>query len=145
MGEYNFENSYVHALDQKNRVFIPAEYRSVLGQEFVVCTPPGSKNCIVVYPVPEWDKYFENLRQVCSGSDLALAERIANSTKKRTTPDKQGRITLSQEFCERAGLQKEALIMGVGNRVEIWNPETWRTTRADFDNNPPAWTELISL
>ena len=145
MSIYKFENSYVHSLDQKNRVFVPAEYRNELGTEFVVCTPPGSKNCIVVYPTCEWDKYFENLRQVCSGSDLALVERIANSTKKRTVADKQGRITLSQDFCEKAGLQKEALIMGVGNRVEIWNPDTWKATMAEFESNPPAWIEMLTL
>ncbi len=145
MSIYKFENSYVHSLDQKNRVFVPAEYRNELGTEFVVCTPPGSKNCIVVYPTSEWDKYFENLRQVCSGSDLALVERIANSTKKRTVADKQGRITLSQDFCEKAGLEKEALIMGVGNRVEIWNPDTWKATMAEFENNPPAWIEMLTL
>ena len=145
MNIYKFENSYVHSLDQKNRVFMPAEYRNELGTEFVVCTPPGSKNCIVVYPTSEWDKYFENLRQVCSGSDLALVERIANSTKKRTVADKQGRITLSQDFCEKAGLQKEALIMGVGNRVDIWNPDTWKATMAEFESNPPAWIEMLTL
>ena len=112
MGKTDFGGFFIHTLDQKNRVFIPAEFRSKLGAEFVVCTPPGSSDCIIIYTLEEWDRYFENLR-------------IASSSKRCAVPDKQGRITLSAEHCAAAHLEKEALIAGVGNRVEIWNPAVW--------------------
>lgn len=145
MEECVFENNYTHAIDQKNRLFIPAEYRAKLGEEFVICTPPGADECIIVYTLEEWDRYFKGLREVCSGRDLAYAERMAISSKKRVTADKQGRITLTQEFCKYAGLEKEALIMGVGNRVEIWSPDKWNAFVTDFRNAPPAWISNITL
>ena len=49
----------------------------------------------------------------------------ASSSKRCVIPDKQGRITLSADHCAKAHLEKEALIVGVGNRIEIWNPEIW--------------------
>ena len=58
MEKTEFSGFFVHTLDQKNRVFIPAEFRSKLGTEFVVCTPPGSTDCIIIYTVEEWDRYF---------------------------------------------------------------------------------------
>lgn len=126
MGKTDFGGFFIHTLDQKNRVFIPAEFRSKLGAEFVICTPPGSSDCIIIYTLEEWDRYFENLRAVSdSGYARAFAERIASSSKRCAVPDKQGRITLSAEHCAAAHLEKEALIAGVGNRVEIWNPAVW--------------------
>mgnify|MGYP000205307811 CR=1 FL=1 len=125
MEKTEFSGFFVHTLDQKNRVFIPAEFRSKLGTEFVVCTPPGSTDCIIIYTFEEWDRYFENLRVLCKGTTRAYAERIASSSKRCVIPDKQGRITLSADHCAKAHLEKEALIVGVGNRIEIWNPEIW--------------------
>ena len=106
-------------------MFIPAEFRSKLGTEFVVCTPPGSTDWIIIYTFEEWDRYFENLRVLCKGTTRAYAERIASSSKRCVIPDKKGRITLSADHCAKAHLEKEALIVGVGNRIEIWNPEIW--------------------
>lgn len=119
MEKTEFSGFFVHTLDQKNRVFIPAEFRSKLGTEFVVCTPPGSTDCIIIYTFEEWDRYFENLRVLCKGTTRAYAERIASSSKRCVIPDKQGRITLSADHCAKAHLEKEALIVGVGNRIEI--------------------------
>ena len=62
---------------------------------------------------------------LCKGTTRAYAERIASSSKRCVIPDKQGRITLSADHCAKAHLEKEALIVGVGNRIEIWNPEIW--------------------
>lgn len=125
MEKTEFGGFFVHTLDQKNRIFIPAEFRSKLGAEFVVCTPPGSKDCVIIYTLEEWDRYFENLRNLCEGSTRAYAERIASSSKRCVVPDKQGRITLTADHCAKAHLEKEALIAGVGNRIEIWNPAVW--------------------
>ena len=82
MEKTEFSGFFVHTLDQKNRVFIPAEFRSKLGTEFVVCTPPGSTDCIIIYTFEEWDRYFENLRVLCKGTTRAYAERIASSSKR---------------------------------------------------------------
>ena len=142
MEKTEFGGFFVHTLDQKNRVFIPAEFRSKLGAEFVVCTPPGS---IIIYTVEEWDRYFENLRSLCTGADRAFAERIASSSKRCVVPDKQGRITLSADHCAKAHLEKEALIAGVGNRVEIWNPALWEEKGAENMAKIEELAKLVQL
>ena len=116
-------------------MFIPAEFRSKLGAEFVVCTPPGSTDCIIIYTVEEWDRYFENLRSLCTGADRAFAERIASSSKRCVVPDK----------CAKAHLEKEALIAGVGNRVEIWNPALWEEKCAENMAKIEELAKLVQL
>ena len=145
MEKTEFGGFFVHTLDQKNRVFIPAEFRSKLGAEFVVCTPPGSADCIIIYTVEEWDRYFENLRSLCTGADRAFAERIASSSKRCVVPDKQGRITLSADHSAKAHLEKEALIAGVGNRVEIWNPALWEEKCAENMAKIEELAKLVQL
>lgn len=89
MEKTEFSGFFVHTLDQKNRVFIPAEFRSKLGTEFVVCTPPGSTDCIIIYTFEEWDRYFENLRVLCKGRPAPMpsvsraARRDASSQTSR--------------------------------------------------------------
>ncbi len=145
MSEREFDGTFYHTLDQKNRVFIPADYRNVLGNEFVVCTPPGSNDCVIIYTLEEWDRYFENLRAVCTGKERAFAERLASSTKRRVSADKQGRITLTADNCKRAHLEKEVMIMGVGNRIELWNSEVWLAAQEKFFEEHPGWDNKVGV
>lgn len=145
MSGREFDGTYYHTLDQKNRVFIPAEYRNVLGSEFVVCTPPGSSDCVIIYTLEEWERYFENLRVSCAGKRRAFAERLASSTKRRVSADKQGRITLTADNCKRAHLEKEVMIIGVGNRIELWNSEVWLEIQEKFYQENPGWDDQVEV
>lgn len=130
--EYSFDGTYNYSIDQRKRVFIPAEFRNDLGDEFIVCTPLGGGKCVVVYPIEEWDKYYAKVQATFTGINRTMAERYLSSNKKRVVADKQGRITLTEDFCKTAELLKDAKIVGVSNRIEIWNPDNWQAELDKF-------------
>ncbi len=103
MGEYN------HTVDAKGRLIVPSKFREQLGDEFVVTK--GLDGCLFVYENTEWKALEEKLH--------ALPLTNANEV------DKQGRILLPSVLREFAGVEKEAVLVGVGSRIEIWSKERW--------------------
>ena len=116
---------FVHALDQKNRLFIPSKFREILGEQFVASIPLNGDKCIMVYSEPEWDRFMQAVESKYEGYKLVSFNRLIGAKLEHVTPDKQGRIVLRQDFCEFASLAQEAVVTGARNHVEIWNRETW--------------------
>lgn len=123
----SFSDKYEHALDQKNRLFIPAKFREGLGETFHVFIPPkkGKKNqYIALYPQQQWEELIRDAEEKFSGETRTEALRILYANMATVTPDKQGRITLRPQFCEHAGLEGGTVsIVGAGRKVEVWKPE----------------------
>ena len=90
-----FMGEYNHTVDAKGRLIVPSKFREQLGDEFVITK--GLDNCLFVYDNSEW---------------AALEE-------------KQGRILLPSVLREFAGIGKDAVLVGVGSRIEIWNKDKW--------------------
>jgi|TARA_B100000315_G_scaffold62791_1_gene57003 MraZ protein len=116
---------YFYNIDSKGRLNIPAKYRNALAPEnnntFIITK--GQDPCIYAYPLIEWGKVESELRNLSSAS---LKNRSFIRTMVRfAVPvkfDKQGRIQLTPALMEYASLDKEVLIIGVVNKIEIWNP-----------------------
>ena len=126
ISENTFTGEYRYTLDAKQRVNIPAKFRSALSPEndgtFVATR--GMDPCIVAYPFVEWQKVEAGLRTLSSASKVYRA--FVRSTVRHATPvklDKQGRIQIVSALKEFAGLEKDVLIIGVVNKIEFWNPE----------------------
>ena len=128
MGEYS------HTIDTKGRLIVPAKFREALGDEFVVTK--GLDNCLFVYPNDEWKKFEEKL----------LALPLVNKDARKTTRfflagaatvevDKQGRILLPSVLREFAGLEKDVVLVGVANRIEIWSKARWDASTESYDDN----------
>ena len=121
-----FTGEYSYSLDSKGRVNIPARYRQVLSNdnENTFITTRGQDTCVWVYPIIEWKKIETELRKLSSVSEIhrTFIRQIARSASP-STYDKQGRIILNPSLISYAGLGKEVLIIGVFNKIEIWNPE----------------------
>lgn len=116
--------SYQHNIDVKGRVFMPAKFREELGDKFVMCR--GTVKCVFVFSKEGWNDFTSNIVNIPT-TDMKLQtfiRRLYASASEADT-DKQGRILLPQKLREYAGLEKEAIVNGVQNRVEIWNPEQW--------------------
>ena len=118
MGEYN------HAIDTKGRLIIPSKFREELGEEFVITK--GLDGCLFVFPMDEWREFENKLRT------LPLTNKSARQFSRffvaGATPcelDKQGRILLPATLREFAGLDKDVVLTGMLNRVEIWSKEKW--------------------
>lgn len=118
-----FQGDYVHNLDTKNRLFIPAKFREELGDEFVLY--PSPDGCIFVFTKKHWDSIAEQIAAKSATRVDRNKQRRALLGVTNVSPDKQGRITLTPRLIEQAGLKKEVVIFGMMKRIEIWDMDRW--------------------
>ena len=118
MGEYN------HTVDAKGRLIVPSKFREQLGDEFVVTK--GLNGCLFVYENTEWKILEEKLKNLpLTNANARKITRFFLAGATLCEVDKQGRILLPSVLREFAGIEKEAVMVGVGNRIEIWSKESW--------------------
>lgn len=124
MGEYQ------HTLDDKGRMIVPVKFREGLGSSFVVTR--GLDKCLFVYPMEEWEILEQKLKSLpMTRSDARSFVRFFFSGATECELDKQGRILIPATLREYANLSRDAIVLGVSNRVEIWSDEVWRDYSAD--------------
>lgn len=120
-----FMGEYEHTLDDKGRLIMPARFREELGLRFVVTR--GLDRCLFVYPLSGWTRLVEEkLQALPLGKTEARAfVRTLMSGATECELDKQGRIMLPANLRAYAGLEKDAVVIGVSSRVEIWAKDEW--------------------
>lgn len=119
-----FMGEYQHTLDAKGRLIIPAKFRDELGEGFIVTR--GLDNCLFIYPRTEWESLEAKLKTLpLTRGDARRFVRFLFSGATECEVDRQGRITLPANLREYAGLEKEVVIIGVSNRVELWSQARW--------------------
>ena len=129
-----FYGEYNHTIDAKGRLIIPAKYREVLGETFYVTK--GLDGCLFVYDKNEWATFEEKLKSLpITSKDARKFVRFFLAGATLAEVDKQGRILVPASLRKYAELEKEVMLLGVGNRVEIWNKEKWEdaSTYDDMD------------
>ena len=112
---------YAHNIDAKGRLFIPARLREELGQTFHVTV--GMDHCLSVYSDESWAAFTDKVRSLPYSKAKALRPLFANAVD--CEPDGQGRILIPAKLREYADLQKEVVVIGSFDRVEIWNAQRW--------------------
>lgn len=119
-----FMGEYHHSLDEKGRLIIPAKYRELLESDFIVTR--GIENCLYIYPKKTFTHIVEKLESLpFTKKDARGFTRFFMSGATAAEFDKQGRINIPTPLAQYASLQKECVIVGVGERAEIWDKETW--------------------
>jgi MraZ protein len=119
-----FKGTYRHRIDPKGRVPIPAAFRRGLGEDRVVVTQLDT--CLAVYAPSEWARLEAQLAALPSFSKPVKAlTRLLASRAADCEIDVQGRILLPPALRAAVGLQRDAVVIGVLNRFEIWTPEGW--------------------
>ena len=122
-----FKGTYRHRIDAKGRVPVPAPFRRALaasGEAALVAT--RLDECLAVYPGREWARLEAQLSQLPAfNKNVKALTRALLSRAVDCEVDVQGRILLPSELRSAAGLAREAVLVGVLNRVEIWSPEAW--------------------
>lgn len=119
-----FIGEYRHTLDEKGRLIIPAKFRERLGETFVMTR--GLERCLFVYPLSEWQALEGKLKKLpFTKKDARAFTRFFFSGASDCELDKQGRVTISSVLRDYAAIEKECVIIGVSNRIEVWNKETW--------------------
>lgn len=122
MGEYD------HTIDTKGRVIIPSKFRGDLGNEFVVTS--GLDGCLFIYPMDEWDNFIEELKKLPGTKEGRQLQRYFMAGAAACETDKQGRVLIPNKLRDKAELQKDVVLVGVINKIEIWSKEHW-----DSNNN----------
>ena len=112
---------YAHNIDAKGRLFIPARLREELGQTFHVTV--GLDHCLSIYSDESWATFTDKVRALPYSKAKALRPLFANAVD--CEPDAQGRILIPNHLRQRAKLEKEVVVAGIFNRVEIWNAQRW--------------------
>lgn len=113
--------TYEHNIDAKGRLFIPAKLREELGVTFYLAM--GVDECLAIYPQETWNRFTEKFASLPMSQSAAMRPLFANASKCEL--DSQGRIVIPQKLRKYAGLEKDAVIIGVNDRAEIWSAETW--------------------
>ena len=119
-----FMGEYHHNLDDKNRLIIPSKFRDELGDEFIITR--GIDACLFVYSKSSWQKIVDKLETLpFTKKDARNFNRFFLSGATAVELDKQGRASISQTLTNYAALDKECVVIGVGDRLEIWAKENW--------------------
>ena len=125
---FMFIGEYLYSIDQKKRISIPSKFRKDLGRQAVVTK--GIEKCLVVYPLEEWTKLAKKLENLpTSQTDARGFVRIMLSGAADVGLDKLGRILIPDYLKEYAFLKKNVAILGLSNRIEIWDKNRWQEFR----------------
>lgn len=117
MGEYN------HTIDEKGRITIPSKLREQLKDNFIITR--GIDKCLFVYPKEEWNKVIEKYNSLPNTKDARNFMRFFLSGATTSEFDKQGRINIANNLIHYASLKKDCVIIGVNERLEIWDKDLW--------------------
>jgi MraZ protein len=132
-----FLGEFGHNIDDKGRLTIPAKFRDELEGGLVITR--GLDGCLWAYPRFEWEKLAQKISQMPTTSQAARNfARFMFSSAFDSIPDRQGRVIIPQNLRDYAGIQNETTVIGVMNRVEIWQPTTWNEVFSKVEQDPEA-------
>ena len=123
-GIFMFMGEYHHSIDDKGRLIIPSKFRTELGDKFVITR--GIENCLFAYPIERWETIVHKLESLpFTKKDARNFTRFFLSGATVAEFDKQGRINITSPLIAYAGIKKDCVIIGTGDRLEIWANDAW--------------------
>lgn len=129
---------YHHNIDEKGRLIIPSKFRMELGEKFIVTR--GMEKCLFVYPMKDWNNMINELNKLSfTKKDYRTFMRMLLSGAAECELDKSGRINISSPLINYADLQKECVIIGVNDRLEIWSENSFENF---FNENIENYSDI---
>lgn len=128
-----FMGEFHHTVDNKGRLIIPSRVREDLGDQFIVTR--GLEKCLFIYPKDEWNNIIQKYKQLPDTKDRRYFMRIFLSGATICELDKQGRINIPIPLLEYASLEKDCIIIGVDDRLEVWSKERWDAFITENEEN----------
>jgi MraZ protein len=132
-----FHGNFEFSVDSKGRVNIPSRFRAALSPEaretFTISRAPGG--CLRAYPNDVWEVYETELVSRPETPETLRHKRLLYSTLTDSTMDTQGRITLSQNQMESAGIAKDVTLVGQASYIEIWDTGRYQTYQKQNDGD----------
>jgi len=139
-----FLGEFIHAIDEKGRLTIPAKFRADLAAGLVVTR--GIDRCLAIYPLEEWNRLAERV------SALPLMDRRARALRRLVfanasdaVPDRQGRVLIPPRLREYASLDSEIIVTGLNTYIEVWNTEGWAEERERVEGDDVDAEEWAAL
>ena len=117
MGEYN------HTIDAKGRLIIPSKFREQLGEAFVITK--GNDGCLSIYTKEAWETFLEGIKRMPNNKITRQYVREFVSSAEEIETDKQGRALIPALLREHAGLEKDVVLAGVIDKIEVWDKTKW--------------------
>lgn len=140
--KHMFIGEYQHNVDSKKRLALPSKFRKELGAKVVVTR--GLDKCLFVYPLKTWKDIAEKLGTLPMGeSGTRSFVRLMLAGASDVDMDSQGRVLLPEYLKEYAGLEKEVVVAGLFNRLEVWNENNWKEYRTKAEANTDEIAEQL--
>ena len=120
-----FIGEYHHSIDEKGRLTIPSKLREDLGEQFILTR--GLDGCLFIYSNDEWTNIINKYKELPNVKEARNFMRFFLSGATNQELDKQGRINIPSPLINYANLNKDCIIIGVNDRLEIWSKENWES------------------
>ncbi len=137
---------YIHTIDEKSRMSLPSKFRKELGKKVVIT--PGLDSCLFVFTTKEWTKVSKRLSN--TDSDLSFLQKDKRSFNRfmfgraaEVEIDSIGRILIPTFLKERINLKNSAAVVGVEDRVEIWNDKVWEEYKQNIEKEADQLAEKL--
>lgn len=128
-----FRGQYEHSLDSKDRMTVPARFRAAMADGVVLAQ--GLDPCVEVYPIAAYGAFEQRFLADLNPFDRdgRMMQRRFHARSVDESLDSAGRVHLPRHLIEHAGLKGACTVVGVMDRLEIWNPERWAEEQGRID------------
>lgn len=135
---------YTHTIDEKNRVSLPSKFRSLMGKKIVIT--PGLDQCLFAFTLKEWERIASKLSENSSmlSADMRSFTRYMFGGASEVEVDNVGRVLVPDFLRERASLKSKVVLIGVQNRLEIWNEKSWTDYKKQVEKSADSLAEKLS-
>ena len=135
---------FEHTIDDKNRLTLPAKFRQALSGGLVITR--GMDGCLYCYPQAGWERLVEG--RLAGLDPLSKEGRMMHrhffAGASEAEPDKQGRVPVPGTLAKEAGIKREVVVAGVGDRLEIWDRAAWRAHVKEFEGSAEDVAERLA-
>ena len=129
-----FIGEYSHTLDAKGRLIIPSKFREELHTSFILTR--GLDGCLTIYSLKQWEKIFEEINKLPdTKKDTRKYVRVLTSNATECLLDGQGRILIPDNLLKAVAIEKDCVVVGANDHIEIWNEEAWKKYYEDAAKN----------
>ncbi|PID66960.1 MAG: division/cell wall cluster transcriptional repressor MraZ [Gammaproteobacteria bacterium] len=122
------------SIDSKGRMTVPSKHRAALTKLVIAPNPMPNECCLVVYPLDEWEAVEKNIVSQPNTKAIRRLKRIFIGEAVEYVVDAQGRVLITPELREYAGLDKKITLVGQGNKLEIWSDAAWTALHDSVDD-----------
>ena len=132
-----FFGEFEHSIDSKGRLTIPAKFKDPLAGGVVITR--GLDGCLWAYTRQEWQKVAEKIASLSMANREARQfSRFMFSSAAETIPDRNGRVIIPPKLLQHANIDRDVVVAGVMNKIEIWNPDRWLEEQTKVTEDPES-------